>query len=185
MFQEPKQRLTRTSELPELRKHQADRLLHALVGILFESLVICFQITDWRHHNQLPAPCLLVAGGKRPLTQKIQFVLVEAALQAEKKTVIALAWCIDRLLIDKQRIDHTAHLDQLLPVPAVPGKARDFARRHRPNFARQTSATIRSKPVRMVEPAAERPRSSSTTSISRQPSARSRSRIAYCRSRLS
>ena len=135
MFQEPKQRLTRTSELPELCKHQADRLLHALVGILFEPLVICFQITDRRHHNQLPAPCLLVAGGKRPLTQKIQFVLVEAALQAEKKTVIALAWCIDRLLIDKQRIDHTAHLDQLLPVPAVPGKARDFARRHRPNFA--------------------------------------------------
>ena len=30
---------------------------------------------------------------------------------------------------DKQRIDHTAHPDQLLPVPTVPGKARDFAGR--------------------------------------------------------
>jgi hypothetical protein len=75
--------------------------LHALVGILLEPLVICFQITDRRHHNQLPAACLLVASGKRPLTQKIQFVLVEAALQAEKKSVIALARCIDRLLIDE------------------------------------------------------------------------------------
>jgi hypothetical protein len=36
-----------------------------------------------------------VAGGKRPLTQKIQFVLVEAALQAKQKTVIALARRID------------------------------------------------------------------------------------------
>jgi hypothetical protein len=106
--------------------------LHALVGILFEPMVFCFQITDRRHHNQLPAACLLVAGSKRPLTQKMQFVLVEAALQAEQKTVIALARCIDRLLID----NHTAHLDQLLPVPAVPGKARDFAGRHRPDFAK-------------------------------------------------
>ena len=136
MLQEPKQRLTRTSELPELCEHQADRLLHALVGILLEPLVICFQIADWRHHDQLPAARFLVAGSKRPLTQEIKFVLVEAALQAEKKTVIALTRCIDRLLIDKQRIDHTAHLDQLLPVPAVTGKARDFSGRHRPDFAK-------------------------------------------------
>src|SRR5437016_12837349 len=114
MFQEPKQRLTCTSELPELGKHQADRLLHALVRILSEPLVICLQITDRRHHNQFPTACLLVAGGKGPLTKKIQFVLVEAALQAEKKTVIALARRIDRHLIDKQCAE--GMLDRFAPL---------------------------------------------------------------------
>ncbi len=50
---------------------------------------------------------------------------------------------------------------------------------------RQTSATIRSKPARITPPAAERPRSSSTVSILDQPSADSRSRIAYCSALLS
>jgi DNA invertase Pin-like site-specific DNA recombinase len=44
-----------------------------------------------------------------------------------------------------------------------------------PTLPRQTSATIRSKPARVTAPAAERPRSSSMTSISRQPRSRSRS----------
>ena len=34
---------------------------------------------------------------------------------------------IDRLLIDQHGVDHAAHLDQLLPVPAVAGEARDLA----------------------------------------------------------
>src|SRR6516162_4733542 len=35
---------------------------------------------------------------------------------------------VDRLLVDQHSVDNAAHLDQLLPVPAVAGKARDFAR---------------------------------------------------------
>jgi hypothetical protein len=54
-----------------------------------------------------------------------------------------------------------------------------------PTLPRQTSATIRSKPARCTPPAADRPRSSSITSISDQPSAVSRSRMAYCSALLS
>src|SRR6516164_8474903 len=54
-----------------------------------------------------------------------------------------------------------------------------------PTLPRQTSATIRSKPARVTLPAAERPRSSSMISISDQPRATRRSRIAYCSARLS
>jgi hypothetical protein len=54
-----------------------------------------------------------------------------------------------------------------------------------PTFPRQTSATIRSKPARCTPPAAERPRSSSITSISMKPSAVSRSRMAYGNAPLS
>lgn len=49
-----------------------------------------------------------------------------------------------------------------------------------PTLPRQTSDTMRSNPVRVTVPAADRPRSSSTTSISRHPSCRSRSCMAYC-----
>jgi len=38
---------------------------------------------------------------------------------------------IDRLLIDQQGIDYPAHLDELLPISTVAGKARYFAGRHR------------------------------------------------------
>jgi len=42
---------------------------------------------------------------------------------------------INGLLIDEQRIDHAAHLDELLPVAAVAGEARDLPRGHRTNLA--------------------------------------------------
>src|SRR6058998_4369639 len=54
-----------------------------------------------------------------------------------------------------------------------------------PTLPRHTCATIRSKPARRTPPAAERPRSSSITSISDQPSAVRRSRMAYCSALLS
>ena len=69
-----------------------------------------------------------MASRKRALTQKIEFVFVEAALEAEQQAVVAMSRCVNRLLIDQYGIDDTAHLDQLLPVAAVAGEARDFPR---------------------------------------------------------
>ena len=46
-----------------------------------------------------------------------------------------MAWRVDRLLIDQHGIDHAAHLDQLLPVAAVAGEARDLARADRADLA--------------------------------------------------
>ena len=77
-----------------------------------------------------------MACGQRALTQKVEFVLVEAALQAEQEPVITLAGCVDGLLIDEQGINNTAHLDQLLPVPTVAGEARHLECRHRSDFAK-------------------------------------------------
>jgi len=65
---------------------------------------------------------------------------------------------IDRLLIDKHCIDHTGHLDQLLP--AVAGKRETSQAATASTFSRRTSVTIRSEAARMAEPAAEPPRSS-------------------------
>lgn len=46
-----------------------------------------------------------------------------------------MPWRIDGLLIDQNGIDHAAHLDELLPIPAVAGEARDLAGANRTNLA--------------------------------------------------
>lgn len=59
-----------------------------------------------------------------------------------------MPWRIDGLLIDQNGgVDHAAHLDELLPIPAVASEARDLAAQTAPTLPRQTSATIRSKPA--------------------------------------
>uniref|UniRef100_UPI001AEBC3DE hypothetical protein n=1 Tax=Bradyrhizobium japonicum TaxID=375 RepID=UPI001AEBC3DE len=46
----------------------------------------------------------------------------------------AVPWRIDGLLIDQNGIDHAAHLDELLPIPAVASEARDLAGANRTNL---------------------------------------------------
>ena len=38
------------------------------------------------------------------MPQQVEFILVEAALQAEKQTVVALAWRINGLLVNQDSI---------------------------------------------------------------------------------
>src|SRR5262249_59928700 len=89
---------------------------------------------DGRRHNQLAAARLLVARRKRALAQQIQLVLVEASLEPEQQAVVAVPWRIDGLLIDQNGVDHAAHLDELLPIPAVESEARDLAGANRTNL---------------------------------------------------
>ena len=93
---------------------------------------------------------------------------------------------VDRLLIDKNCIDDATHLDQLLPIPALLRAKRETSRA-------QTAPTLREADLGHhpfetgalhATPAAERPRSSSITSISAKPSAVRRSRMAYCNAPL-
>lgn len=53
--------------------------------------------------------------------------------------VVALAGCINRFLVDQDGINNTAHLDKLLPVPAVAGEARYLTRGHGANLAKADS----------------------------------------------
>src|SRR5262249_59664608 len=84
----------------------------------------------WRTDDEFATTRLLVARRERALAQLIKFIFVEASLQPEKQPVITVPRRIDRLLINQHRIDHATHLDQLLPVPAVAGEARDLAGTH-------------------------------------------------------
>src|ERR1700682_5466504 len=62
-------------------------------------------------------------------------MLVEGSLEAEQQSVVALARCVDHLLVDQDGVNHAAHLDQLLPIAAVAREAGDFAGRYRADFA--------------------------------------------------
>src|SRR3954451_8924979 len=51
-------------------------------------------------------------------------------VEPKQQSVIALARRVDHLLVDQDGVNHTAHLDQLLPVAAVAREAGDFAGRY-------------------------------------------------------
>src|SRR5258705_7579906 len=101
----------------------------------FSSLSPTFTKPTGGSDDEFAAPGLLIAGRQGTLAQKIELVLVEAALQSQQQPVVALTRRIDRLLIDQHGIDNAAHLDQLLPVTAVAGETRDFPRPDRSDLA--------------------------------------------------
>ena len=131
---EPQQRLSRATQLLDLVEDQSDRLLHPPVRVLLQP-VARLDEADRRADHELAAPRLLVADRERALAQQVECVLVQSALQPEQEATVALARRIDRVLVDQYRVDHAAHLDQLLPVAAVPRKARDLARRYGADLA--------------------------------------------------
>ena len=131
---EPAERLSCAAQFLDLVEDQRDRLLDAPIRILLVAVAGLHE-ADRRRHNQLAPARLLVAGRERALAQQIQFVLVEAALEPEQQAVVTVPRCIDGLLIDQNGIDHAAHLDELLPIPAVASEARDLAGANRTNLA--------------------------------------------------
>src|SRR5450830_591730 len=134
MLQEPEQRLAGAAELGDLGEDQHDGLLHAPIRILLQTVASLHE-ADRSRDDQLAPACLRVTRRQRALAQQIEFVFVETALQSEQQPIIALSGCVDRFLIDQHRVDHAAHLDQLLPVAAVACEARHFPRRHRADLA--------------------------------------------------
>src|SRR5271169_4102882 len=56
-------------------------------------------------------------------------------VEPKQQSVIALARRVDHLLVDQDGVNHTAHLDQLLPVAAVAREAGDFAGCYRADLA--------------------------------------------------
>src|SRR6202022_3580032 len=141
---EPAERLSGTAQFLDLVEHQLDRFLDAPIRI-FLIAVAGLHEADGRRHNQLAPARLLVARRKRALAQQIQLVLVEASLEPEQQAVIAVPWRIDGLLIDQNGVDHAAHLDELLPIPAVASEARDLAGANRTNL---TEANLRYHPLK-------------------------------------
>src|SRR5260221_13575957 len=134
MLDEPEQGLPDTAEFGHLVEDEDDGLLDTAIGILLEPVADLHE-ADRGSDDEFAAPGLLIAGRQRTLAQKIELILVEAALQSQQQPVVALTRRIDRLLIDQHGIDDAAHLDQLLPSTTVAVDTRDFPRRDRTHLA--------------------------------------------------
>ena len=134
-LEEPHQRLASAAKFHDLVEHQDDRFLKALIQILFKAIANLHE-ADGRCDDEFAGLGLFVAGRDRTLAQEIEFILIEASLQPQKQTVIALARRIDRLLVNQYRVDRPAHLNELLPVAAVASKPRHFPRGARADLAK-------------------------------------------------
>jgi hypothetical protein len=59
----------------------------------------------------------------RALTQHRQLHLAHGALHAEEQTVVGMAWIVDAVLVDDERADETAELQEGVPVAAISGES--------------------------------------------------------------
>src|ERR1035437_9459078 len=118
MFVEPEQCLSRTAQFRHLVEDEGDSVLYAPIRILLQMIVRLYEANGCSNDQLAPA-CFLVTRRERALPEKIEFILVEAALEAKQKPVVALARDVNGLLIDQHRVDDTAHLDQLLPITTI------------------------------------------------------------------
>jgi hypothetical protein len=156
--------------------------LHTPVRILL--VAASLHEADRRRYDEFAATGLLITGGERSRAQKIKLVLVETSLEPEQQTIIAVPG-LDRLLINEDCVHDAAHLDRLLPIPAVAGKARDLAGADCADLA-ETDLGHHSLEANALHATGRRAAEIlSTTSISVNPSAINRSRIAYCSAPLS
>ena len=104
------------------------------------------------------------------------------SLEPQQQSVVAVPGRVDRLLIDKNCIDDATHLDQLLPIPAVAGEARDFPSADRADLAEADLGhhPFGNRRVARRRPPSSRDRRRSLRSRRRNPAPSSRSRMAYC-----
>ncbi|EHJ58127.1 hypothetical protein NSU_4905 [Novosphingobium pentaromativorans US6-1] len=135
MLQKPHESLTGAAKFNDFLEYQRDGFLHTAVRILLEP--ICdLHNADRGSNHKFAALGFLVTGRERALAQQVQFIFVETGLQAEQEAVIALSRRIDGLLVNQNSIDDAAHLDELLPVPAVAGKSGHLPCSHSANLAK-------------------------------------------------
>src|SRR5260370_9815173 len=114
---EPEEGLPDAAEFGHRGEDEDDGLLDTAIGILLEPVADLHE-ADRGSDDEFAAPGLLIAGRQGTVAQKIELILVEAALQSQQQPVFALTQPIDPLLINQPGIDDAAHLDELLPVTA-------------------------------------------------------------------
>ena len=86
---------------------------------------------------------------------------------------------IDAIVVDDPRLDETAQLKQMVPVPAVSSEPDASKQSTAPTSPEHSHATRRSKPGRATAPLADNPRSSSMISTARNPCWRATSASSY------
>ena len=110
-------------QFAELGEDERDRLLNATIGILLDPIVRALEIADRHGEEELTAAGLLLQGFERALAEQREFHLAHRALHAEQQAIVRMPRVVDAILVDNQRADQPAELEQGVPVTPVAGEA--------------------------------------------------------------
>src|SRR5258708_24696769 len=104
---------------PAAREDKSDRVLHATIGILFDPVIIGLQIANRDRPDEFAAPGLLLDGLSRALAENRQLHLAHSSLHAKQQPVVWRARFIHTVLIDNERTNQSAELEQGVPITSV------------------------------------------------------------------
>src|SRR6516162_9556671 len=102
------------------------------MGVLLDAVVISLHVTHCDCQEEFSPSRLLPPGFNRALAEYRQLHLAHGALHPEQQPVVGRARIIDAVLIDDQRADYTAELQQRVPVASVAGEPRCLDRQDGP-----------------------------------------------------
>src|SRR5712672_1201033 len=116
MLDEPEQGWPDTAEFGHLVEDEDDGFLDTAIGILLEPVADLHE-ADRGSDDEFATPGLLIAGRQGTVAQKIELILVEAALQSQQQPVVALtrryaARIVAVGLVDL-RLQHRPHVPRL------------------------------------------------------------------------
>ncbi|HEX6688789.1 MAG TPA: hypothetical protein VF085_09010 [Solirubrobacterales bacterium] len=111
-------------QVAELVEHERDGLLDTAIGILLDPIVRALEVADRHGEEELAAAGLLLQGFERALAEQRQLHLAHRALHTEKQAIVRMPRIVDAVLVDDQRTDQTAELEQRMPVAPVAGEPR-------------------------------------------------------------
>ena len=118
----PKLDLPRAAKFTEFIKNQANDALNLFIGVFFEPAVFTKNIALGDAGEIFASPRLLPDRFLRALPEHRQFDLAHGPFQPQNQPVVGMLRIVNAIMIDDQRIDDLAKLQQPVPVMAVPGK---------------------------------------------------------------
>ena len=130
------QNLTSATKLAEARKDQADRFLYPQIGIKPEPIVAVPDIADRNAQAQFSSPRFGAGRVKHARSQDAQLELADAALHPQQQSIVRTTRIIHPVEIDDARFNQATQFEEMVPIPAVAGKARCVEAEHCTDFAR-------------------------------------------------
>src|SRR5215472_14504744 len=121
---EPEVNLSRAAQLCELAKDQIDDGPNPGVGILLDTTIGSFDVSNSHSSNQGPSLRHLHQCRLRTLAKRRHFHLTERALDPQQQLIIREPGIIDRLGIDQKHTDNAAKFQQRMPLPAIARQSR-------------------------------------------------------------
>src|SRR5215831_13788884 len=121
---EPEVNLSRAAQLCELAKDQIDDGPNPGVGILLDTTIGSFDVSNSHSSNQGPSLRHLHQCRLRTLAKRRHFHLADCTLNSQQQSIIREPGIIDRLGIDQKDTDDAAKFQKRVPLPPIACQSR-------------------------------------------------------------